>query len=147
MTLMKGQCPTIQGFQDVLLAQSAFRDISHVPLAVNINHTRGNHWVTTSYSQASRVVIVYHSIYNDISPDLERQISQMYNVTRDAIVNHVIPHQTGGTDCGLFAIAYCFECCYPSQIDTSSIRFDQRHLRSHLLKCLESGTITKFPVC
>ena len=52
--------------------------------------------------------------------------------------------QQGGTDCGVFAIAMATSLGCGD--DPARLTFQQENLREHLLKCLESGNLTVFPV-
>ena len=58
--------------------------------------------------------------------------------------------QSGGSDCGLFALAFATSICAghdPATIlyDQATILYDQAHMHSHLLACLLAGEITPFP--
>ena len=51
--------------------------------------------------------------------------------------------QHGNTDCGIYPIAYATELAFGH--DPTNFTFDQPQLRYHLLNCLTSRTITRFP--
>lgn len=51
--------------------------------------------------------------------------------------------QTGGVDCGLFAIAFAIDICLGSKVD--SMTYKQSSMRQHLFQCLQSGKFTSFP--
>ena len=51
--------------------------------------------------------------------------------------------QQGGSDCGLFAIAYAVDLAMGT--DPATITYDQRAMRRHLMRSLEQGAITQFP--
>ena len=51
--------------------------------------------------------------------------------------------QKGGSDCGLFAIAFATDLCHGN--NPASYRYDQDKLRSHLLECLRLKKMTPFP--
>ena len=55
-----------------------------------------------------------------------------------------VQQQQGGTDCGLFAIAYAFSLA--SGEDPTRIKFKQDNMRQHLIDCLQAGTMLPFPV-
>ena len=50
--------------------------------------------------------------------------------------------QSGGSDCGLFAIATATSLCYG--IPPSTVLWDQNRMRKHLVECLESGKMVPF---
>ena len=55
-----------------------------------------------------------------------------------------VAKQSGLVDCALFAITTI--TCLALDIDPLSVVFDQEQLRPHLVKSLETGTISSFPV-
>ena len=55
-----------------------------------------------------------------------------------------VQQQRGGSDCGLFALAFITAVCHGD--DPTSLYFDQENMRSHLITSIESGEATPFPV-
>ena len=55
-----------------------------------------------------------------------------------------VQQQQGGTDCGLFAIAYALSLA--SGEDPTHIKFKQEEMRQHLIDCLQADTMLPFPV-
>ena len=56
-----------------------------------------------------------------------------------------VQQQQGGTDCGLFAIAYALSLA--SGEDPTRIKFKQEEMRQqHLIDCLQADTMVPFPV-
>ncbi|KAG1702037.1 Nucleoporin NUP35 [Nymphon striatum] len=51
--------------------------------------------------------------------------------------------QSGGNDCGLFAVAHATALCFG--MDPSLFQWKQDQMRSHLKKCISSGRIEMFP--
>ena len=54
-----------------------------------------------------------------------------------------VQQQKGGTDCGLFAIAFATELCFGG--DPCAVQFNQADLRNHLKMCFEEMKISSFP--
>ena len=52
--------------------------------------------------------------------------------------------QKGGSDCGVFAIAFAFHAAMEDNI--SGLQFDQLKMRRHLMKCLRKQKFTPFPI-
>ena len=52
-------------------------------------------------------------------------------------------YQTGGNDCGLFALATTCALCHGH--DPSTLIFEQKSMRSHLLRAFETRSLTPFP--
>ena len=65
------------------------------------------------------------------------------NITPTILQAEIKYPQHGNTDCGLYAIAYTTELAFGH--DPTDFTFDQSQLRDHLLNCLTSRTITRFP--
>jgi len=49
----------------------------------------------------------------------------------------------GCTDCGLYAIAFAVDLAMGCTLST--VKYRQAEMRSHLKKCLQEGTFTRFP--
>ena len=49
----------------------------------------------------------------------------------------------GGSDCGLFALAFATTLCFGENPET--ISYTQSAMREHLLSCIEKGQLLKFP--
>ena len=54
-----------------------------------------------------------------------------------------VQQQTGGADCGIFAIAYAYHAARWYKVET--INFDQARMRQHL-NCFEKELLSPFPV-
>ena len=57
-----------------------------------------------------------------------------------------MPHvqqQRGGSDCGLFAIAFAVHLAFGDNLST--LQFDQTLMRRHLLKCFQQKDMMPFP--
>ena len=52
-------------------------------------------------------------------------------------------YQNGGSDCGVFAIAFATDLCYGN--DPASLKYAQEKMRPHLIECFTSGSISPFP--
>ena len=62
---------------------------------------------------------------------------------RDKIKFVDVQKQSGGYDCGLFAIAFATSLVYGVQ--PGNVRYDQPKMRKHLCQCLEEERIRPFP--
>ncbi|XP_050038259.3 uncharacterized protein [Dermacentor andersoni] len=145
--LTKRKFPNVQGFQDVLLGQR-LRFSQVTGMFVQILHVRNpDHWLTVTNIGASQdEIFVYDSIDQDTSPDAIKQVCHILKSPSPNKTFLTKPAQNQGTtlDCGLFAIANMYYIA--SGKDPSQLNINQSMLRSHLLKCLQKGTIDDFPV-
>ena len=134
------------GFQDVsgsltmnfLIERDIFIQILHEP--------RG-HWLTISNIGAKNSeIFVYDSLYSSCSSNVQQQIACLLKAERPNIELHFVDvhMQSGGSDCGAFAIAYATALCLGKL--PGKFVFDQTVMRQHLLKCLEMQCFTMFPV-
>ena len=115
---------------------------------IQVLHTGGIHWVCVSNIGCSHnnQVKLYDSLYSGIAPFTREQIGALlFNQDSDVIEICVPPvdQQTNGTDCGVFAIAFATALCY--NMDPTSLKFNRRAIRAHLLDSLKNGYIGIFP--
>ncbi|CAB3997089.1 Hypothetical predicted protein [Paramuricea clavata] len=93
-------------------------------------------------------VEVFDSVYSDLSPDTNIQLSTIYTnfTNNDVLEVEVVPgqHQSGSVDCGLFAIAWAYELANGHRPE--HVMLEQSKMRSHLLACFQKQKINRFPV-
>ena len=114
---------------------------------IQILHEPRGHWLTISNIGAKNSeVFVYDSMYTSCSSSVQQQIASMLKAEKPDIELHFVDvhMQSGGSDCGAFAIAYATALCLGKQ--PGKFVFDQTAMRHHLLKCLEAQHFTMFPV-
>jgi len=113
---------------------------------VQILNKSDYHWFTIStigckpgvvniYDSASK-----HTVYRN-----KEEIAAILNTSRDSVTLQYmnVQHQYGGSDCGLFALAFATALC--TSTDPTACTFDQGQMRAHFLSCLEKGQIDQFP--
>jgi hypothetical protein len=106
-------------------------------------HSGGNHWVTVSTDKDGSLVRVYDSLsYGRLSSDLKEQIFGVVSSKRELWCSPM-QQQANSDDCGLFAIAAAMDLCMG--INPSGVQYDERQLRTHFAKCLESEQLLTFP--
>ena len=54
-----------------------------------------------------------------------------------------VQQQKGGSDCGLFSVAFAFDLA--QGIEPQYINYIQSEMRKHLKTCIQQGTLTSFP--
>ena len=115
--------------------------------AVQIIHTRNSHWAVLQITTSNTSTInLYDSAYTSTSKDTVHVIAQLVRTKNHTITVNLmnVAKQTGTVDCALYAMAII--TCFALDIDPVTVVFRQEEMRSHLLKCLETGTIVPFPV-
>ena len=113
---------------------------------VQILHGAG-HWLTISTIGTEHSnVFVYDSLYSSPPAVVKQQIAALLATPKSEIqLQYVdVQMQSGANDCGLFAIAFATALCL-GELPGKYI-FEQRAMRGHLMKCLEAGEFSMFPV-
>ena len=146
--LLQLQYPTINGLQDPVVLADACKYRSGARNFVQIINISQSHWICASnVLTPPGVVEVYNSMpsYSAHSSALSRQVARVLQTPQaDFELRHVaVQRQVGGSDCGLFAVAFATALC--SGVDPFSCSFKQTQMRSHLLTCFESQQMSTFP--
>lgn len=112
--LLKRQFSEITGLKPILLqTKKQLKVLQHI----QIIRSRGDHWIVAStVFAASDEVKVYDSVYHTLDQTTKSIISNLFQTSTELVR---IPRQTGGCDCGVYAIAIsdcgsCFSlrsCC------------------------------------
>ena len=55
-----------------------------------------------------------------------------------------VAKQLNKSDCGVIAIAYAFDIC--SRLNPCAVQFDNKKIRQHLVTCLETCQLSRFPL-
>ena len=109
---------------------------------VQILHVQQNHWIVLA-SLDGKVLNVYNSLYTALDKHTVQVIQRTYGCSPCNIKVIPVQKQIGGTDCGLFAIA--FSIALACSRDPSNEAYDQSRMREHILKCFSSQKIKPFP--
>ena len=145
MQLMKNIAPDVGGLQDVILAvKCGFRQ--GVENCVQILNVRGNHWMTIADTDLlPKEICVYDSLQAlNVKGD---RISYPISVEQAAcqlvkskiglrFLVEDIQQQRGGSDCGLFAIAFAAVVCLGKQPPLADYKQDL--MRKELVRAFEN---------
>jgi hypothetical protein len=146
--LLKEQYPKQNGLQDTLVLAELCRFRSSPTDFIQIVNISRSHWVCVSnVFSSSGVVEVFDSMpaYSTSSSSLKRQVAAMLKTSEKCFdLYHVdVQRQVGGSDCGLFAIAFAASLC--ARNDPHTERYAQTEMRQHLAQCFEEKKISSFP--
>ena len=133
----------IQGLQSTLL-QKSIHSISSTGNMLQIVHCHGNHWIVAStILSPPGVILVYDLLYDSTDSETAQIILNLLvnNHLKLEMVN--VHKQVGSNDCGLFSIANAVQLAKKSE--PSMIKYVQRAMRPHLIKCFSQGRINSFP--
>ena len=112
---------------------------------VQVLHNGAGHWLTVSSIGATKgkpEIFVYDSMYQSVGSFAKKQIAAMLasEQARIDVKMMNVQRQEGGSDCGLFAIA--FATALVNGIQPAQLNFHQDAMRRHLYNCLEKGELT-----
>ena len=91
--------------------------------ALQIVHTRGNHWIVAACDGSSSKIFVYDTLFRDLSLDTKQLITKMFGVLQVEVVRD-IQKQKGGKDCGVFAIVICTALAYHYRAHLRTFKFN-----------------------
>ena len=112
--------------------------------AVQIVHTRGNHWIVATSDGSSSKIFVYDTLYSDVTLDTKQLITKMFGISQIEVVCD-IQEQKGGKDCGVFAIAISTALAYHYGAHLPlNLTFNQTKMREHLMQCFVNKHMTVF---
>ena len=148
-TLLREACPTISGLQDVS------RGPAHLVIWCRARETdlfksytmkKIIDWhfplLDESIPSSGFWQFIFSSIFL-IQLKYRSQLSLLYNEQPQIILSSKdVQIQSGSSDCGLFSIAFATALIFG--IQSGEFMFDQKEMRSHLIKCLESRRFSIF---
>ena len=145
-TLLKTAFPHLLGLQPVELGSLGQFSVETGEFIQILNNQHG-HWLTVSTIGVTHPTVrVYDSMLSSASNHVKSQVAALLHTSCKSItLEFVNIHlQAGGSDCGLFAIAFMTALAFG--ISPSSCLFDQQAMRPHLIKCFEQGAMEIFPI-
>ena len=141
-TLIRGQFPKLGGLHSTLL-QDRYHNLSSNSVQI-VHCSKRHHWiVASSILSASGHVHIYDSPHTTIDEESIELVTNMFGCEDSFVRVPKVQIQTGGTDCGLFAIANMTSLAYG--IDPLVMSYEQRKMRAHLMECLGKGKLIPFP--
>lgn len=130
--------------QTSLLAQTSFAPAPEDTAMVIHDQ---DHWVACGSFGGE--VLLADSARRPVSPLVAKQLRELFqtqlgqdNKLRVKVVP--CPTQTNGSDCGIYAIAFCTEWAY-GQMTLDDIAFDVPKMREHMEQSLTDNMLTPFP--
>ncbi|PFX15513.1 hypothetical protein AWC38_SpisGene20263 [Stylophora pistillata] len=88
-------------------------------------------------------VIVLDSMMSPISQELQELAENLVGGNLKGVRNVNVQQQQNGSDCGVFSIA--FATCLVYGQNPLTVTFNISKMRSHLIRCLQSGIMDLFP--
>nr|XP_047132634.1 uncharacterized protein LOC124811303 [Hydra vulgaris] len=141
------QFPDVKGLQDPILGSKLHFRVQSGKF-VQILHNGAMHWLAISNFLSTHLnsVDAFDSLYYDLSVSGKMQVGSIMMVKKPFLKLQFkdFQRQSGGLDCGLFAIAVATDLCY--NYDPSIKCYKQELMRNHLLKCFSDNYLTPFPI-
>ena len=108
----------------------------------------GNHWVclsTISTTSSPDTVKIFDSLYQNTNSTAVEHACRMLMYPGDKVtfINEKVQRQVGGSDCGLFSLAFATDLCHG--IDPTNQNYNQGSMRQHYVNCIENGAMSPFP--
>ena len=134
------------GLQSVVLLHCLAVDVQHREFIQVLN--KGDyHWFTISTIGCEHgVVRVYDSASHYITERNHEEIAALVCAkTKSITLQYMNVHlQGGGSDCGLFALAFATSLC--NSDDSTRHTYMQHAMRDHLVAAFETGKLEGFPI-
>ena len=139
-TLLKKQFQGILGLNSTLLLSTGRKPLLATG-ALQIIHTRGNHWIVASTIGFTTNVMVFDTLYSDMDKPTRELLRQLFGADVEITLENA-PRQQGLKDCGVFAIAVCTTFAYGEFLSDKTFNHS---MRDHLILCYENLCLTPFP--
>ena len=141
--LLKTKHPKVGGLR-LSLYGGKFQDIEN---NVQIVHCPArHHWITaTTLNGKAGEVKVFDSLFTFCDKETRGIMYEFYQrgTEKLTITMSRCQKQTGGKDCGLFAIAFAVALVF--NLNASKLKFCQEMMRPHLVDCFTKEVMTPFP--
>ena len=143
--MLKEQYPLIGGFQSPILGSTLAMIPPHSEF-VQVLLIREYHWIAISTVGCKpSTVQVYDSLGGRLPKGSLKLVADLMQTKAKTLsIEFVdVQKQEGGSDCGLFALAFIASICNGD--DPTKLVYDQSSMRNHLLKCIEQGPFPSKP--
>ncbi len=146
--LLCSQFPSQNGLIDTCVLKQNHMWSSTPDQFVQIIHVSSNHWACLSDKFSSPGSVDLFDSMHTVPVEGGTIVSQVCSILRTpkpTITTNVVNvcFQTGGRDCGLFAIAMAFDLC--AGIDPINKEYVQSEMRNHLHSCFSNKLLQPFP--
>ena len=143
---LKFQFPKINGLESTLLQGKNYVSKQPNDNKLQIIHCKErDHWIAaTTIGCEVGVIKVYDSLFTTLDKPSCIVLANFFNSKDQLFKNRVVRPQklNGGSDCGVFAIAFATSIAINQKVD---VKFDQARMRAHLASCIEKRELSLFP--
>ena len=148
--LLKAQFPNMNGLLCTLYQEKKVElEESTVQNKLQVVHCKNrHHWIVATTIKCSiGQVRAYDSIFQYCDEEIKCIISNLFQCGPKKLSIKVArsQKQKGGSDCGLFAIAFATAIAFG--INPDQLKLRQEAMRAHLVKCFNKKYLSPFPTC
>ena len=144
--MLKQQHPQMNGLQSPVLADNYTMSPSPNGDLVQVIQVNNDHWLALSTvgCQPSEIR-VFDSLGGRLPQNRMKLVADLLqSKEKELTIEYVhVQRQRGGSDCGLFALAFITSVCNGE--DPAKHLYDQAAMRKHLVQCIEKGRMSPFP--
>ena len=134
--ILKYQFSGENGLESSLFQQRRFSTANIISEGIQFVHCHQHHWIFVCCKEGS--LKVFDSVYSNVNDETYQILQRMFNFT-SLLMMSGFQKQTGGTDCGLFAIAAATAFLFGK--NPSSEVFKQALMRKHLQTALRKSVL------
>ncbi|KYN08276.1 hypothetical protein ALC62_00741 [Cyphomyrmex costatus] len=120
-------------------------DKKHIQILHSSSGPLDGHWVCSYYDRKN--IFIYDSLnikrLHEHHELFLKRLFLTYDFNKNPIKFPTVQHQLNYSDCGVFAIAFAILLLFNIQPD--KVKYEQKLMRSHLIKILETNVIEHFP--
>ena len=140
---LKSQFLEINGLESTFLQAKSHvsKEPNHNKLQI-IYCSERDHWITaTAIGCEPGIIKLYDFLYTTLNKPSSIVLTNFFHCKDQLLKNRVVrpQKQNGGSDCGVFAIAFATSFAINHKVD---MKFDQARMRAHLVSCLEKRVFT-----
>ena len=144
--MSKQHHPQMNGLQPPVLEDNYAMSPSPNGDFVQVIQANNDHWLALSTvgCQPSEIC-VFDSLGGQLPQKRIKLVADLLqSKEKELTLEYVnVQKQRGGSDCGLFALAFITSVCNGE--DPAKRLYDQAAMRKHLVQCIEKGRMSPFP--
>lgn len=141
--ILKAQFPKLNGLRLTLYQDKPSEQATDNWMQV-IHCLQRDHWIlATTIGCDDGMVLVYDSVFRNVDEPTKRVLYNVFPTTTRIKVSGKAQKQTGGNDCGVFALAFATSLAFG--MDPASQIYVQDRMRLHLANCYKAKKFSQFP--
>ena len=140
--ILKAQFPKLNGLRLTLYQDKPSEQATDNWVQV-IHCLRRDHWILATTINCDDVVLIYDSVFRNVDEPTKSVLYNVFPSSTRVKVSGKAQKQTGGNDCGVFALAFATSLAFG--MDPASQIYEQDRMRLHLANCFKVNKFSQFP--